>query len=284
MKPLAETTPMRKDRHTVCAYLGVKNCPELLEKCLSLLLWADEIVVGDVSDNDRIERLCAEKFPTARYVHSSIDDVYRRLAAILPTIESDYILGVDSDEFYTPELAQEILDELKNPCAYDGFIIPSVSYNFEACWGQGASQLRLFHRNRHQLPLQGGIHAMPTVPGQTKTLKHLYHHYNNPKLGMVAVKHFRYEAINAARLSEDELDALTLHDLSGTRLIFHALKNLLRINVQFTRALLGTRRFGFSGLCHAYGCVFQAIASDVCQTEEWRMRKGLVERGNRGYF
>jgi hypothetical protein len=273
-----------RERHTVAVYMNVKNCAELLATCLPRLLWADEIVIADVSTNDEIEQLCREKFPQARYFRSKIDDIFGRLAALVPEIRSDFILMVDSDEFYTEAQAEEILEALRKPCDYDGFYVPQVVYSYGASWGPGAAWMRLFRRDRHSLPLTGSAHLMPTVPGKTRTLKNPYDHIPNPKLGMLVVKHFRYEAITASRLSEDELQCRSLHDLRGIRLVFHALKSLARINVRFLRGFFGMRRHGFAGLCESYGAIFRAVAEDVCPTEEWRMRRGLVERGNRGYL
>ncbi len=272
------------DRHTVCVYMGVKNCANLLAESLPRLLWADEIIVADASDDGAIRSLCEKQFPQVRYFHSTVDDGYQRAAAILPEVKSDFILGVDSDEFYTPELAQEILGALRKPCPHEGFILVSDSFDFGCYTGDGPPQLRLFRKGSHTLPMDGSIHEMPGVRGSVGRLKNHYEHRVNPKLGMNAVKEFRYEGLNAARLSENTLEKRNLHFHRGLKLDAQMVVWLLRLNWRFLRVYFQRRHLGFAGLCMAYGQVFYSIARHVCPTEEWRMRRGFVERGNRGYY
>lgn len=281
---MTDLTKPPADRHTVAAYFNVKDCPELLAQSLPHALWADEVIVADVSVGDRIEQLCRTSFPQVKYIRTDVDDIFDRLRRILPRIESDYVLMIDSDEFYTPALAAEIQSELARPCEFDGFHVPQIFYNFGTRWGPGAAWMRLFHKERHTLPLTGSAHLMPTVPGKSKVLQNAYQHHNNPKLGMVAVKHFRYEAMSAMRRTDEELEERQLGRLTGVALFRHAFWNLLRINVRFVRHFRATRKYGYSGLCHAYSEIFRAIAEDVANTEELGMRTGKVERGNRGYF
>ena len=263
------------ERHTIAAYCPVKNCAQLLDRCLSHLDWVDEILIADASDNDEIRNLISARYPQAKHFFDATNDNRVRFNNLRPNIESDFILLVDSDEFYTPDAAREILQALRKPCAFDGFEIPSVSYNFGAKLGAGATQLRLFRGDKAHYPMKN-VHEFPWVDGPVGLLEQPYHHYNNPVLGMVAVKHFRYEAANAERLTNEELRAASDR---GQLLV-----QLLRLNWRFFRTYRAYRHLGFAGVCMGYGEMMKTIAEEVAPIEELRMREGVTSRDRRGYF
>lgn len=270
-------------RHSLAVFLAVKNCALILEECLRRLSFADEILVGDASDNDEIQKLLQKKFPSVKHFFDKNDDFRRRLIDHLKLVKSDFILVVDSDEFYTRKGGEEILKALQKPCAFDGFEIPSVSYNYGTYFGAGALQMRLFRKDKFFSPMKH-IHEMPKVRGAVGRLSEPYEHHNNPILGINAVKHFRYEAMNALSLSDTALESKTLDRLKPWSLHYSALIQLFRLNWRFLKTYWAYRRFGFAGLCMAYSRVFQTIAFHVCPTEEHRMRKGLISRDKRGYL
>lgn len=264
------------ERHTVAVFSPVKNCADLLDECLSNLGWADEIVIGDASDNNEIEQLLQRKYPHAKHFFDRTDDLRVRMDNLRPHIQSDYVLWVDSDEMYTAAAGREILEALRKSCAYNGFLVPSVSYNYGACLGKGATQMRLFRNDNMRWQMQH-IHEMPSVSGPVGVLKEPYHHHNNPVLGTTAMKHFRYEAIDAQRLTDDELREAASQRKS-------LLVKLLRLNWRFLRTYRAHRHLGFAGLCMAYADMFKTIAEEVAPIEELRIREGVISGDRRGYF
>jgi hypothetical protein len=128
------------------------------------------------------------------------------------------------------------------------------------------------------------IHELPEVDGPVGTLRAPYHHHNNPILGVTAVKHFRYEAVNAAALSETELQARNLDGYGRARFWGDVALNLLRANVRFLRACYAHRSLGFAGLCLAYSEMLRCIAAHVSPTEEHRKRTGAITADRRGYY
>lgn len=274
---------MIADRHTLAVYIGAKNCPELLAECLQRLSWSDEIVVADASTNDEIARLVSTRFPRVKRFAETTTDHRLRFETLRKHIESEWVLGVDADEFYDPACGEEILAALRRPCPYAGFRIPSVSYLFGERIGAGATQLRLFRKDSYSWAMKSP-HEMPTVNGEVGVLTCPYHHHNNPSLSMVPIKTFRYEAAQAALLDDAQLDRLALDNKSD--LVFWRSIGLewLRLNFRFLRAVWSGRRLGFAGLCLAYVQVFQVIAHHVCITEERRMRAGVVTRDRHGYL
>lgn len=274
---------MTADRHTLAIYIGAKNCPQLLAECLERLAWADEILVADASTNDAIARMLAERFPRVKHVMDATSDGRVRLQNQLGEIESDFVMGVDADEFFTPEGGNEILTALKKPCRFAGFRVPSVSYLFGERMGVGATQLKVYRKDGFSWAMHTP-HEMPSVDGDVGILTQPYAHHNNPSLSIVPIKTFRYEAAQAALLDDAQLDQLALDNKSRLALWRSIGVEWLRLNVRFLRTVWSLRRLGFAGLCLAYVQVFQVIAHHVCITEERRMRAGVVTRDRHGYL
>lgn len=274
---------MPAERHSIAAYIGVKDCPELLDVWLSRMTWADEILVADASLGDEIALLINERYPRVRRVADRTSDHRVRFDRHVHELTSDYVIGLDADELVPPEAALEIQRALRRPCPYNGFLVPSISYVFGECIGAGTTQLRLFRRDRYRWPMRSP-HEMPAVEGPIGTLTQPYEHHNSPSLALVPIKHFRYEAAHAAQMSDDELTRRALDTKSQWRLVLSALGELARINIRFLRTLWGARRLGFVGLWLAYGQAFQVIAHHVTPTEERRMRAGIISRDRQGYL
>lgn len=272
------------NRHSVCVFMCTKDCPEILAQTLPLLLWADEIIIADVSITSSVRDLVTSISPGIRYIRSEADDFMKRYLSIAPSIQSDFVLGVDSDEFFHEELANEILLALEKPCSFSGFLIRANNFFFGSNFGLSHPFLRLWRKDKVNIPVVGSAHLHPTVDGPTKVLQNAFTHLDNPKLGLVAVKHFRYSAIMSHRMTDGELEASTLENLRGWQLIAHAFIELARLNVRFVRELFRNRAHGFAALCQSYQSILRVIAEDVAPTEELRMRKGFVERSNRGYW
>jgi hypothetical protein len=85
-------------------------------------------------------------------------------------------------------------------------------------------------------------------------------------------------------MTDEELALQDIGSIHGFHLFCRALTSLARINVRYLRALLRNRSRGFASLCFAYSEIIRVAAEDVSFTEELRMRRGLIERGNRGYY
>jgi hypothetical protein len=272
------------ERHTIAAYIRVKDCPALLDECLKHLLWVDEIMISDASDNNAVRDLLKQKYPKAKHFFDKTEDHKRRHQNTVPFIESDFILGLDTDEFFTPELAAEILEAVKKPCEFDGFEIPSISYCYGECLGKGATHLRLYRKDKFYTSTIKSVHEMTKVKGPVKVLKEPYHHHNNPILGITAVKSFLYGAVDASYLTDKELENVVLDNLTPFNFYLKVLINFARLNWRFIKVFWSYRKFGFAGLCMAYAIMINTMASNICPTEELRMRKGKISRDRRGYY
>jgi hypothetical protein len=114
------------------------------------------------------------------------------------------VLILDADERITPELASEIQEELKHPCA-DGYFI-NRRFMFLGKWighcGYYPSwNLRLFRHDRgryeemHTADTRSGdneVHEHVRLEGRTGRLKHDMLHYAYPDIYAWVEKHNRY--------------------------------------------------------------------------------------------
>jgi hypothetical protein len=261
-----------------------KDCIDIIRLSLPRLLWADEVIIADASLSVDIRIFVQSLGPKVHYFHFTEDNGFKRYLAVESKIQSEYILGVDTDEFFSDDLASEILDALTIPCNYSGFLIPQFNYNYGAFFGRGTPWLRLFKKSDAIIPVQGSYHQQVQVRGPVRELKNHFDHFNNPKVGMTIVKHFRYAAIESNAMSEDFLMKRRLDHLAFLRLVLHALMSIARLNYRFFKYFFVYRRHGYAALCSGYAEIGRVLADDVAPTEEIRMREGTIEAGNRGYF
>jgi hypothetical protein len=275
---------MTFERHTVAVFMSCKDCIDILSLSLPRLLWADEIIIADASKTSHINEYVHSLSPKIKYYHFTEDNGYKRYLAVEADIESDYVLGVDTDEIFNDQLANEILESLTKPCAYMGFTIPQVNYNYGAQWGGGTPWLKLFKKSDAIIPTQGSYHQTVQVRGPIKPLKNHFVHINNPKLGMTMVKHFRYAAIEAKMMTEESLQIARIDKLNFYKLLIHVFGTILRLNYRFIKYAWLYRRHGYAAICFGYSEIGRVLANDIAPTEEIRMREGSIEMGNRGYF
>src|SRR5258705_9787406 len=95
--------------------------------CLDSLRWCDEIVVVDSFSTDRTVEICRQY--TSRVVQRKWAGYRDQKAFAHSLATKEWVLLVDSDERVSPELKNEIKDNLSsydNPCA--GFSVPRLVF------------------------------------------------------------------------------------------------------------------------------------------------------------
>ncbi len=85
------------------------NDEEILTRCLSRLLWCDEVIVIDDASGDGT-RAIAKQLGAKVYVRRLYDDFAAQRNFGLAKAKGKWVLFVDSDEVVTEELAKEIRD------------------------------------------------------------------------------------------------------------------------------------------------------------------------------
>jgi glycosyltransferase involved in cell wall biosynthesis len=111
---------------TVSAIVIAFNNERIIARCIESLQWADEIVVVDSGSTDRTPGICRS---LGAQVHVTTDWPGHgpQKNRALDRATGDWVLSVDSDEWITPELREEILGTIGGAHAAAGYAMPRRS-------------------------------------------------------------------------------------------------------------------------------------------------------------
>ncbi len=159
----------------VSAVIIAYNEEALIGRCLSSLVWADEIVVIDSYSTDRTPEIC--KDPTQPWA-SRLRFVQRKWSGFkdqrnfaLQQAQNDWILVVDADEACSPELAEKIrslLSEREGP-SFQAYKVRRIEYLLGKPIRYGnwnpSYQDRFFYRKG--VYYVNDVHEYPIFPSST---------------------------------------------------------------------------------------------------------------------
>ena len=111
---------------TVSAIVIACNNERIIARCIESLGWADEIVVIDSGSTDRTPEICRS---LGARVHVTDDWPGHgpQKNRALERATGDWVLSVDSDEWITPALRDEILSTTGRTDACEGYAMPRRS-------------------------------------------------------------------------------------------------------------------------------------------------------------
>lgn len=190
----------------VSIIVPVKNERTNIERCLSNLQWADEIFVVDSGSTDGTVEL-SEKLG-AKVVQFAFNGIYpkkKNWALENLPFRNEWVLLVDADEVFPPDLQQRIAEKVSRPDAdgyYVHFTFMFMEKEIKHCGYASLWVLRLF---RHKL---GRFEKMPTsassntgdielhehviLNGTSARLPGSVLHYAYPSIDAWVLKHNRY--------------------------------------------------------------------------------------------
>jgi len=200
----------------VSVYMITYNNEETVERALKSVTWANEIVIVDSFSSDRTveigrkftDKLFQRKWPGHR-------DQYQH-AADLTTHE--WIMFVDADEEISPELAEEIRQELNGKVeGVDGFFVYRRTFYLGRWIRYGGwypdGEIRLYRRDKGKW--EGGLHARVVIEGTVKSLKGKYLHYTYRNISDQIQTIDKYSRIAAEDMLQQE------ETFSLFKLLFH---------------------------------------------------------------
>ncbi len=167
--------------NTISVVISAWNEEVKIERTLSSVAWADEIIFIDNGSTDKTVDL-AKKF-TKKIFHrpnNPMLNVNKNFGFSKAT--GDWILCLDADEVVTPELKNEIIGTVNNKQkSVNGYWIPRKNIIFGKWIEHGLwwpdQQLRLFRRGFGKFP-EKHVHEYISVEGGTDSLKETMTHYN----------------------------------------------------------------------------------------------------------
>lgn len=179
-------------RQTLSVVIPVYNVADIIARCLDALIWADEVVVVDMFSTDETEDIC-RRYANVRFLQNR-DYIYANFNYGLDRATGDWILRLDSDEVVSPELAQEIQEEVlaKPETPYAAYWVPNRMFFFGKWIRHGIAYDDRFGKDRigysHRLSLfRKGVtryrcereHESLTYDGPCGVLRGHYDHFSH---------------------------------------------------------------------------------------------------------
>lgn len=180
------------------ALVLTKNEEENIEACLNSINWIEEIVVVDSLSEDNTKEICLD-FENVIFYEREFDDFASQRNYGLEKISNPWVFVIDADERCTPELREEIEQELENP-KVEGFEIPRKNYFLgkwiKYCGWYPDYTLRLF---KNVYRYKGLVHEDPQVKGQINKLENDLIHYTYKDLKSYVDKMNQYTSLDAEK-------------------------------------------------------------------------------------
>ncbi len=179
------------------------NEQDNIESCLRSVQWADEIVVMDSYSQDETMAICrrfTDKCHQAQWLGFGA-----MKNAALDRATGDWVLSVDADERVSPQLAQEIIEAIKDCGDVVAYRVPRralfLGRWIRHCGWYPGHVLRLFRRDAGRFQ-EKKVHEAVQVQGATGLLKNHLWHYTDWNLAHYFRKFDRYTTLAAQDLFE----------------------------------------------------------------------------------
>lgn len=147
-----------------------------MERCLSSVCWADEIVVVDSFSEDRTVEI-ARRF-TDRVFEREFTDFSDQREFAASKCGNDWILSIDADEVISGELQSEIVAAVSDE-RFDAYYVPFATYIFGGWLKHGSwnpdYHLRLYRRSKGSW--QRAVHERVITSGACGFLENPILHY-----------------------------------------------------------------------------------------------------------
>ncbi|WCL50385.1 glycosyltransferase family 2 protein [Leptospira sp. GIMC2001] len=170
------------------------NEEDNLEKCISKLGFASEIIIVDSGSNDRTLEIARSY--KAKVSFRPFDNYVNQKNYALTLAQNDWVLALDADEVPSEELIQEIIslteEDRKNA---NGFAIPRMTYYLGQWIRHGGwypnRQVRLFRRDQGRF---AGflVHETVQISGHIRELKKPLYHFSYKSLSdhLIFINHY----------------------------------------------------------------------------------------------
>lgn len=251
---------------TVSVVLSVRNEELKIERTLSSIGWADEIIVVDNGSTDKTADIARQYgAKVIRSKNNLMLNVNKNLG--FGKAKGSWILSLDGDEFIPPELAGEIKKSVHNSPVV-GYWIPRKNILFGKWIAHGLwwpdKQLRLFRRGVGEFPCKH-VHEYLVVDGPTAELS-------------VPMVHYNYETVSQFIRKMDEIyteSEVESHVSAGYALAWQDAVRFPMSDFVKTYFAQGGFKDGIHGLILS---MLQAFYSFIVFAKLWERQK-CVEQG-----
>ncbi len=161
----------------IITYNEEKNIREVLE-CFD---FCDEIVIVDSFSTDKTLEI-AKTFSNVKIIQNAFEDFTSQRNLALDHATNDWVLFLDGDERITPQLKEEIIQELNKPDKKDAyyfyrkFFFAGKPIHFSGT--QTDKNFRLFRRSKARYIAEKKVHETLHVNGSIGELKNKLLHFS----------------------------------------------------------------------------------------------------------
>ena len=173
------------------AFITTYNNADTLDKCLSSVAFADEIVVLDSFSTDETLAI-ARRHGCKIHQHAFLGYGKQKQMALEQT-SNDWVLLLDADEMLSPQLQKEIQELLESERRAAGYALARREQIFWRMNHPGVRlnyHLRLFDKRLGRVS-DMPVHAAPKVEGKVERLTHPFLHFGERDI------HEKVDKINA---------------------------------------------------------------------------------------
>lgn len=166
----------------ISAIVLTKNSEKTIKRCLECLSWVDEIIVIDDYSNDKTLKI-VKKFKSKVYKRHLDNNFAAQRNFALEKAKNKWVLFIDSDEFVTENLKDEILLRIMSDKNTNGYYIPRVDFWLGRNLNHGENNIkivRLAQRGKGRWKL--AVHETWQINGNLGTLKQKIIHYSHPSV------------------------------------------------------------------------------------------------------
>ena len=182
-----------------------KNEAGRIRDCIQSVRWADEVLVVDDESTD--ETVAIATSLGARVLHRRMDIEGRHRNWAHAQAKHEWVLSLDADERVTPELAEEIVNLIRNGSPFETYAIPRRNY-VGAHWVRyggwyPSAQLKLFKESVFRWE-ETTVHPRAFSDRPCGTLQHDLIHYSYRDLSDFIGKMNRQTTLEAQKWVADE--------------------------------------------------------------------------------
>lgn len=194
---------MRK-RIPITVYIPTHNEATQIRAVLESVMWADEIIVVDSFSTDGTVEIAQEY--GARVISQKFCGFGNLRNLALDAASHDWIFSLDADERCTPELRDEVCEELRAP-RFDAYHIPRKSHFLgrwmrHSGWYPDYRQPQFFNRTRMRYR-DDLVHEGFALNGRLGYLREHVVQYPWPTMEVATAKLQRYSTLAAQRYAKD---------------------------------------------------------------------------------
>lgn len=172
-----------------------------IEKFISSLSFADEVIIVDSNSTDKTVELAKQH--NAKVIIRDFDNFSNQKNFALQQVNHDWVVFFDLDETITQELAEEIKNTIKNSKNIAAFKVKRNFYfmgkRIKYSGFQNDVVIRIFKRNKAKYS-NNLVHETLEVDGSVKILKHKSDHYSYKNFDHYNNKLTQYSKLQAQAL------------------------------------------------------------------------------------